>query len=194
MPEDSVRQELNRVLASHEFHSSKRSQDFIRYVVEHALTGRADMLKERTIGIDVFGRSTSYEPSDDATVRVKAGEVRNRLGLYLCGARRQRPCADRTPGRHLRARISLDRGSRAGCPVTGNASGRANRSENRRATGRFAWVPLGIGLATVALAAIGWLFVRGRPAHYGVRSILVARAERDARRCRCARLTFLSTD
>src|SRR5277367_1523549 len=85
VPEDSVRQELNRVLSSHEFHSSKRSQDFIRYVVEHTLTGRADMLKERTIGIDVFGRSTSYEPSDDATVRVKAGEVRKRLGLYYAG-------------------------------------------------------------------------------------------------------------
>ena len=85
VPEESVRQELSRVLSSHEFHSSKRSQDFIRYVVEHTLAGRAEMLKERTIGIDVFGRSTSYEPSDDATVRVKAGEVRRRLGLYYAG-------------------------------------------------------------------------------------------------------------
>src|ERR1700728_499038 len=85
VPEDSVRQELSRVLSSHEFHSSKRSQDFIRYVVEHTLGGRTDLLKERTIGIDVFGRSTSYEPSDDATVRVKAGEVRKRLGLYYAG-------------------------------------------------------------------------------------------------------------
>ena len=49
VPEDSVRQELNRVLSSHEFHSSKRSQDFIRYVVEHTLTGRADMLKELSL-------------------------------------------------------------------------------------------------------------------------------------------------
>jgi len=50
--------------------------------VEHALRGDADILKERTIGIEVFGRPTSYDPSDDATVRVKAGEVRKRLGLY----------------------------------------------------------------------------------------------------------------
>src|ERR1039458_7724382 len=80
--EDSVREELTRVLASHEFRTSKRSQDFLRYVVENTLNGRAEMVKERTIGIDVFGRSTSYDPSDDATVRVKAGEVRKRLGLY----------------------------------------------------------------------------------------------------------------
>jgi hypothetical protein len=80
--EDRIREELERVLASHEFRSSKRSQDFLRYVTENTLCGRADMLKERTIGIEVFGRSTSYEPSDDATVRVKAGEVRKRLSIY----------------------------------------------------------------------------------------------------------------
>lgn len=80
--EGQIREELNRVLGSHEFRSSKRSQEFLRYVVENTLSGHADMLKERTIGIEVFGRTTSYDPSDDATVRVKAGEVRKRLGLY----------------------------------------------------------------------------------------------------------------
>jgi hypothetical protein len=80
--EEQVREELTRILASQEFRSSKRSQDFLRFVVEHTLHGDADILKERTIGIEVFGRPTSYDPSDDATVRVKAGEVRKRLGLY----------------------------------------------------------------------------------------------------------------
>jgi hypothetical protein len=79
---EATREELNRVLASHEFRTSKRSQEFLRYVVENTLSGQAEILKERTIGIEVFGRSTNYEPSDDATVRVKAGEVRKRLGLY----------------------------------------------------------------------------------------------------------------
>lgn len=79
---EQVREELSRVLASHEFRASKRSQDFLRYVVENTLQGHGDILKERTIGIEVFGRPTSYDPSDDATVRVKAGEVRKRLGLY----------------------------------------------------------------------------------------------------------------
>src|ERR1700684_899613 len=80
--EEQVREELSRVLTCHEFRTSKRSQDFLRYVVENTLQGHGDMLKERTIGIEVFGRSTSYDPSDDATVRVKAGEVRKRLGIY----------------------------------------------------------------------------------------------------------------
>lgn len=88
-PEGVIREELERVLASHEFRATKRSQAFLRYVVENKLQGRADSLKERTIGVDVFGRQPSYDPSDDATVRVKAGEVRRRLGQYYAteGAR-----------------------------------------------------------------------------------------------------------
>jgi hypothetical protein len=77
-----VREEMQRVLASKEFRSSRRCQDFLRYVVENALQGHSESLKERTIGIDVFGKPSSYDPSEDATVRVKAGEVRKRLSAY----------------------------------------------------------------------------------------------------------------
>lgn len=164
VPEESVRQELSRVLASHEFHSSKRSQDFIRYVVEHALTGRADMLKERTIGIDVFGRSTSYEPSDDATVRVKAGEVRRRLGLYYAGQGASDPVRIELPAGTYAPEFRWIEVPAPVAPSPETLPGEPTARKTTRA-GRFAWVPLGIGLATVALAAIGWLFVRGRQAH-----------------------------
>jgi hypothetical protein len=79
---DAVRDALQRVLASDEFRTSKRCQEFLQYVVEHTLSGRADDLKERTIGMELFGKPASYEPSDDATVRVKAREVRKRLSVY----------------------------------------------------------------------------------------------------------------
>ena len=49
------------------------------------MEGHSNILKERTIGIEAFGRPASYDPSDDATVRVKAGEVRKRLNLYYTG-------------------------------------------------------------------------------------------------------------
>ncbi len=94
----AVREELARVLGSQEFRASRRCQDFLRYVVETALDGRADQLKERTIGVDVFGRPASYEPSDDATVRVKAGEVRKRLGLYYAGEGHTNPVRIELPG------------------------------------------------------------------------------------------------
>jgi len=96
--EDAIRAELTRLLSSHEFRASKRSQEFLRYVVEHTLSGDADKLKERNIGIDVFGRPSSYDPTDDATVRVKAGEVRKRLGLYYASEGAHDPIRIDLPG------------------------------------------------------------------------------------------------
>lgn len=89
VPEEFVRGALKKVLEGHEFRASRRCQDFLRFVVENTLAGHADILKERTIGIEAFGRPASYDPSEDATVRVKAGEVRKRLGLYYAGEGRQ---------------------------------------------------------------------------------------------------------
>ncbi len=75
-------EELHRILNSVEFHSSPRCREFLRYVVEHTIDGSSELLKERNIGIDVFHRSPSYEPNSDAIVRVRATEVRKRLGQY----------------------------------------------------------------------------------------------------------------
>ena len=86
IPDALVRQELDRVLSSHDFQASKLCQSFLRYVVENTLNGHTDSLKERTIGIEVFGKPTSYDPSEDAGVRVKAGEVRKRLRSYYLGS------------------------------------------------------------------------------------------------------------
>jgi len=97
-----IKSALDRILKSPEFRSSKRCCEFLQYVVEQSLSGHAESLKERTIGIEVFGRPTEYEPSEDATVRVKAGEVRKRLGLYYAG-----------PGAADEVRIDLPHGTYA---------------------------------------------------------------------------------
>jgi hypothetical protein len=158
--EESVRQELSRVLSSHEFHSSKRSQDFIRYVVEHTLAGRADILKERTIGIDVFGRSTSYEPSDDATVRVKAGEVRRRLGLYYAGQGATDPVRiDLPAGTYIPEFRCID----VPPQVTPAEAAPPKLSRQKTSDGnRAKWIPIGVGVALLVIAAIGWWLARGR--------------------------------
>lgn len=80
--EELVQRELEKILLSTPFRSSKRSQQFLRYVVEQALQGHPENLKERSIGIDVFARRPSYDTSEDATVRVTANEVRKRLAQY----------------------------------------------------------------------------------------------------------------
>src|SRR5580698_8227447 len=77
-----VREELAAIVASSSFRTSPKSCEFLRYVVEVTLDGRIDALKERSIGMDLLGRDSSYDPNTDATVRVRAVEVRKRLNSF----------------------------------------------------------------------------------------------------------------
>ena len=78
--------QLERILASHAFAGSQRSQSFLRYVVKRSFGASDDAseetLKEYTIAVEVFERDASYDSSIDATVRVEAGRLRNRLRDY----------------------------------------------------------------------------------------------------------------
>lgn len=120
--EAAVREELTRILAGHEFRSSKRSQDFLRYVVENTLCGHAGILKERTIGVEVFGRPPSYDPGEDATVRVKAGEVRKRLGLYYAGEGLRNPLRVELPAGSYVPEFRLNAPAIAAAAVTSSHS------------------------------------------------------------------------
>jgi hypothetical protein len=74
-----VRKHLAEVTEGAAFKGSHRSAQFLRYVVEQAIEGHLDSLKERVIGVELFGRSPAYDTSEDAIVRVTASDVRKRL-------------------------------------------------------------------------------------------------------------------
>jgi TolB-like protein/Flp pilus assembly protein TadD len=77
-----VRQHVETVLASHAFAGSKRTQEFLRLIVRHALEGETDALRERMIGAELFGRPVGYDTGNDSVVRVRASEVRKKLAQY----------------------------------------------------------------------------------------------------------------
>jgi hypothetical protein len=77
-----VLKQLEKITASTHFRNSKRYPAFLKFVVEHTLAGRTDVLKERTIGIEVFGRLSDYDTNTDPVVRVTAGEIRKRITQY----------------------------------------------------------------------------------------------------------------
>jgi hypothetical protein len=79
---EAVLRELDKILASRFFRSAGRSRQFLQYVVQNKLEGHIELLKERTIGTDVFERPADYSTGDDPVVRVQAGEVRRRLEQY----------------------------------------------------------------------------------------------------------------
>jgi hypothetical protein len=78
----AVRSHLQEVLSSDAFMGGHRAQSFLQLVVEHALAGRTDCLRERMLGAEMFGRPIDYDTGNDAVVRVKASEVRRRLAQY----------------------------------------------------------------------------------------------------------------
>ncbi len=80
--QNAIREQLDRILADHLFRNSKRFPDFLRYTVNHALSGHTEDIKERTLGIEVFGRDPAYDTSLDPVVRMTAAEVRKRLAQY----------------------------------------------------------------------------------------------------------------
>jgi len=75
----SLQRHLKEVIEGDAFRGSHRSGQFLQYVVDQAIAGQFDNLKERVIGIELFGRSASYDTGDDAIVRVTASDVRKRL-------------------------------------------------------------------------------------------------------------------
>jgi hypothetical protein len=79
---DAVREHLERVLNSVAFRNSRRASAMLRYAVERALSGQGETLKERTIGVEVFGRPAGYDTAADHVVRSTAGDVRRRLAQY----------------------------------------------------------------------------------------------------------------
>jgi hypothetical protein len=78
----AIELELISILDGPAFRGSARSRAFLRFVVEEALAGRQDMLKERTIGVAVLGKPSDYDTGADSTVRVRANEVRKRLAAH----------------------------------------------------------------------------------------------------------------
>jgi len=81
--------ELEEILASPHFCNSKRYPALLKYIVEKTLAGESDLLKERTLGVEVFDRPPSYDTNADTVVRYTAGEVRKRLSLYYHETKRR---------------------------------------------------------------------------------------------------------
>jgi hypothetical protein len=93
---EAIRQQLERMLANPLFKYSKRYPNLLRYVVENTLDGRTGEMKERSLGVAVFGREPNYDTNVDPVVRATAGEIRKRIAQYY-----------HEPGHETEVRIDL---------------------------------------------------------------------------------------
>jgi len=80
---DERRALVERIAASVQLRRSARLRDFLLYVGRQALIEGCPEINEQEIGAKVFGRSSSYDRSQDNIVRVNATELRKRIDLYF---------------------------------------------------------------------------------------------------------------
>lgn len=80
--EQQVRDCLQQILTSPQFSHSERMNRFLRFVVEAALAGTQEQLKEYLVGVEVFDRPSGYDPHQDPIVRVEARRLRAKLEEY----------------------------------------------------------------------------------------------------------------
>jgi hypothetical protein len=96
----AIQEQLERLLGNPHFSHSRRFPSFLRFVVEQTLSGQTELLKERTLGMAIFGRDADYDTASDPIVRVTAAEIRKRIAQYY-----------QEPGHENEIRLSLPPGS-----------------------------------------------------------------------------------
>jgi hypothetical protein len=151
IPRQEVLAELDRILESHHFHTSKKCSRFLRHIVVESLEGRFEGLKERTLGVSVFDREPHYDTNQDPIVRGTAGEVRKRLAQYYLEAG------------HAELRFSLPPGSYI--PDVHYLRPEPRRAPSQpvhpKGARRFSKARSGMALAVTALAGCALLITSG---------------------------------
>jgi adenylate cyclase len=82
LPATAVREQLARIVNSPGFVSSARLSRFLTHIVDRTIQGELNSLKEFSVAMEVFDRSSEYDPDIDAIVRVQARRLRAKLKAY----------------------------------------------------------------------------------------------------------------
>lgn len=74
--------QLEKILHGRSLHGSENLKAFLRFVVDRAIEGQENQLKEYVIATEVFGRARGFDSRIDSVVRVQAGRLRTKLQEY----------------------------------------------------------------------------------------------------------------
>ena len=97
---ESIRTQLAKTLQSRTFSQAPILSRLLRYLVEQAIQGNADQLKEYSLGVEVFDRAESFDPRTDTIVRVHARRLRSKLEEYYEAEGRVDPIVIEVPKGH----------------------------------------------------------------------------------------------
>ncbi|MBB6462717.1 hypothetical protein [Flammeovirga kamogawensis] len=82
MIDTQLQEQLQKITLSDEFINKPKMRRLLEYIVTEYIEGRADQLKGYNIGIDVFEQGDSFDPDQNALVRINVGRLRRLLKLY----------------------------------------------------------------------------------------------------------------
>ena len=77
--ENEKRAAMEQVLQSNTFLRASQVRNFLRYICEMELAGRASALHEYLIAVEAMGLPSSYSTDDDSSVRRRAYALRQKL-------------------------------------------------------------------------------------------------------------------
>jgi hypothetical protein len=79
---DATQAQIERILQNKTLRLSEVQRRLLTYLAEKSLAGEADDLKEYSIGIDAFGKPSSYDPRQESVVRMHVARLRLKLAEY----------------------------------------------------------------------------------------------------------------
>ncbi|MCC7175369.1 MAG: hypothetical protein IT159_09245 [Bryobacterales bacterium] len=89
--EGAVPAQVERILQSEAFRNAETLRRLLRFLADQSLSGKADQLKEYTVGIDALGKPATYDPRQDSVVRIQVGRLRQKLAEYYREEGREDP-------------------------------------------------------------------------------------------------------
>ena len=82
---EEKRAALDEALQSSVFRRADQLRKFLTFICEMEIAGRAEELCEYLIGVEALGRPLNYSPSEDAAVRRRAADLRDKLQEIYTG-------------------------------------------------------------------------------------------------------------
>ena len=94
---EAVREQVDRLLASDTLRASEVLRRLLRFLADKTFAGEADHLKEYSVGLDALGKPPTYDPRQDAGVRLQASRLRHKLDEYYRSEGRNDPLVVELP-------------------------------------------------------------------------------------------------
>lgn len=177
-----VLRQMERLLETSHFRNSRRYPALFRFIVEETLAGRGEFLKERLLGVQVFGRPSDYDTAADPVVRVTVAEIRKRIAQYYHDEGHTHELRiELLPGRYepefrqsrdarYDARLQSLPSSPSfepavenpepGSSSIGEETVRADEAVTRSRSRRLLWIGTSLALVFAALGLTAWFFLR----------------------------------